>query len=159
MLAHCNNHSRYELAQPLDNGAQDALVAQSLARIQAFERKTHVRVDRVMAPPHGVCAPEMFSALRAGGYEGVTTNRWSLWLHNPPDQLSMDFGLRPATWLGGLPVLSRFRFKSSICAGEFLMTALLGQPIIPYGHHHDFADDMTHVRNVIEMVNSLPFAG
>jgi hypothetical protein len=156
LLVHGNDHSRQELARPFQNGGRDALVAQSLSRIKSLEGKKNVRVDRVMAPPHGVCAPEMFSTLRAGGYDGMTTNRWSLWRHNPPEQLPLNFGLHPADWLGGLPVLGRFRFKSSICAGEVLMAALLGQPIIPYGHHQDFAGGMIHVRRVREMVNALP---
>ena len=156
LLVHGNNHLQYELALLFKNGERDALVAQSLSRIQALEDKRNIRVDRIIAPPHGVCAPEMFDALRAGGYEGMTTNRWSLWRHNPPEQLPLNFGLRPADWLGGLPVLNRFRFNSSICAGEFLMAALLGKPIIPYGHHYDFADGMIHVKRIIETVNSLP---
>jgi hypothetical protein len=156
LLIHGNDHLRCELARSFQNGGRDALVFQSLSRIAALEHKANVRVDRVMAPPHGVCAPEMFSALRAGGYEGMTTNRWSLWKHNPPDHLPVNVGLHPADLPGGLPVLNRFRFRSSICEGEILMAAILGQPIIPYGHHQDFSDDMIHVRGVMEKINSLP---
>jgi hypothetical protein len=153
LVVHGNDHLHYELARPFQNGGRDALAFQSLSRIEFLERKADVRVDRVMAPPHGVCAPEMFSTLRAGGYEGITTNRWSLWKHNPLEQLPLDLGLRPADWIGGLPVLNRFRFNSSICDGEILMAAFLGQPIIPYGHHQDFADGMIHVRRTIEKIN------
>ncbi|HEY5297450.1 MAG TPA: hypothetical protein VIK59_05960 [Verrucomicrobiae bacterium] len=155
LVIHGNDHLHYELAQPFQNGGRDALAFQSLSRIETLERKAGVRVDRVMAPPHGVCAPEIFSVLRAAGYEGLTTNRWSLWKHNPPEELPMDAGLRPADWMGGLPVLNRFRFKSSICDGEIFMAALFGQPIIPYGHQKDFADDMICFRKVIERINSL----
>jgi hypothetical protein len=155
LLIHGNDHLHYELARSFQNGGRHAMVFQSLSRIAALERKANLRVDRVMAPPHGVCAPEMFSALRAGGYEGMTTNRWSLWKHNPPEQLPVNVGLHPADLPGGLPVLNRFRFRSSICEGEILMAAILGQPIIPYGHHQDFTNDMIHVRDVTDKINSL----
>jgi len=156
LLVHGNDHASKELAQPFRNGERDALAAQSLARIEEWEKQQNIAVDRVMAPPHGVCAPEMFTALRAASYQGMTSNRWSLWQHNPPETLPANFGLGPADFFGGLPVANRFRFKSSICGGEFLVAALLGQPIIPYGHHQDFAGGMEHVRETLNIINSLP---
>ena len=156
LLVHGNNHSRYELAQSLAEEQGISLVAQSLERTAALEKKAGLRVDRVMAPPHGVCSPEMMGLLWRGGYEGMITNRWSLWMHSLPGTLPADSGLRPADMLGGgLPVVSRFRFKSSISSNEIYMAALLGQPIVPYGHHQDFSDDMTAVKETAQVVNSL----
>jgi hypothetical protein len=156
LLVHGNDHLHDELARSFHNGERNALVLESLKRIESLEQRAGIGVDRVMAPPHGVCAPEMFDALQTGGYEGMTTNRWSLWKHNPTAQLPASSGLHPADLLGGgLPVLNRFRFKSSICHGECVMAAVLRQPVIAYGHHQDFADGMAHVRAAVETVNSL----
>jgi len=155
LLVHGNDHLHGELARSCHNGERNALVLESLKRIESLEQRTAIRVDRVMAPPHGVCAPEMFAVLRAGGYEGMTTNRWSLWKHNPAAQLPACSGLHPADLLGGLPVLNRFRFKSSICHGETVMAAVLRQPVIPYGHHQDFAGGMAHFHAAVDTVNSL----
>jgi len=155
-LVHGNDHWHGELARPLRNGERDEIVLQSLKRIESLERRAGIHVDRVMAPPHGVCAPEMLDALRTGGYEGMTTNRWSLWKHNPPARLPASLGLQPADLLGGgLPVLNRFRFKSSISHGETIMAAVMRQPVIPYGHHQDFAGGLAHVQAAVEKVNSL----
>lgn len=153
---HGNNHLHYELAHPFTREQRAALVRQSLERTSRTEAKGRVAVDRVMAPPHGVCAPEMMELLWRGGFDGMTTNRWSLWKHTVPTTLPADSGFRPADWLaGGLPVVPRFRFLSSICRNEIVFAALFGQPIIPYGHHLDFVKDMAAVRETVAMVNAL----
>ena len=156
LLVHGNDHLRDELARPFNHRERNELVMQSLQRIGSLERRTGLGVDRVMAPPHGVCAHQMLDTLRSCGYDGMTTNRWSLQRHNPAEQLPAGIGLRPADFLGGgLPVLNRFRFKSSICRGEIFMAAALRQPVIPYGHHQDFADGMASLHETIDAVNSL----
>ena len=156
LLIHGNDHLHYELARPKSAEERFSLVSQSLTRTLAVERKTGLLVDRIMAPPHGVCPPEMINALLVHGYEGLTTNRWSLWNCYPPRSLPEDSGLRPADILGdGLPILSRFRFKSPICQNELLIAALFRQPIIPYGHHHDFSGGMVDVSTAVEAVNGL----
>ena len=156
LLVHGNLHSQGELAADLPIGYKYLLAEESLKRIESLERKGRVEVDRVMAPPHGVCAADTATALVEHGYEALTTNRWSLWTHNPASTLNEDSGLRPADLLGrGLPVINRFRFKSSLCRNEVAFAALLGQPIIPYGHHQDFSDEMAHVRTAVDTVNDL----
>ncbi len=155
LLIHGNNHLPFELAQPRSKEQRSFLAAQSLDRAAAFEKRARLRLDRVMAPPHGVCSRAMMDALRRGGFEGMTTNRWSLWKHSPPETLPEDFGVRPADVLEGLPVVSRFRFNSMICRNEICMAALLGQPIVPYGHHQDFSRDMVEARKAVEEVNAL----
>lgn len=156
LLVHGNDHLQGELARPFHDRERTALAMQALRRIGELERRTGLGVDRVMAPPHGVCSPQMFDTLQRCGYDGVTTNRWSLWKNNPVEQLPADFGLRPADFLGGgLPVLNRFRFNSPISRGEIFMAAVLRQPVIPYGHHQDFASGMAPVHETVDVVNSL----
>jgi hypothetical protein len=156
LIVHGNDHLRYELAQPFSEADRLALVLQSLKRISVLEKKAQLKVDRVMAPPHGVCAPEMMSLLWRCGFDGMTTNRWSLWKHSPPEMLPEDSGLHPVDFLGeGLPVAQRFRFNSPICRNEIHLAALFGQPILPYGHHQDFSQDMAAVRETVDAVNAL----
>lgn len=156
LLVHGNDHLHYELARTLSSEQQRALVRQSLARTATVDRKAGFEVDRVMAPPHGVCSPELMELLWREGFEGLTTNRWSLWKHSPAAALPADSGFRPADWLaGGLPVVPRFRFKSAIGRNEIVLAALFGQPIVPYGHHQDFTHDMAAVRETVATVNAL----
>jgi hypothetical protein len=156
LAVHGNDHLHYELARPRSPADRLALAAQSLERIAAMEQRAGISVDRVMVPPHGVCSPEMMESLWRGGFEGMTTNRWSLWKHSPPSILPGDSGLRPADLLaGGLPVVNRFRFHSSLRRNEILFAALLGQPIVPYGHHKDFFQGMAEVRATVDAVNAL----
>ena len=156
LLVHGNNHKHFELADPALRHTADELALEALTRMEQFEQQAALPVDRVMAPPHGVCRPEMMAALARQGYEGMTTNRWSLWKHNPPSSLPADTGMRPADILdGGCPVVNRFRFRSEICRNEIVIAALLGQPVIPYGHHLDFANNMDAVRHTAEFLNGL----
>lgn len=156
LLVHGNDHLHFELARPFSPEQQQTLVHQSLERTAAIDRKAGLAIDRVMAPPHGVCTPGMMGQLLRGGFAGLTTNRWSMWKHSPAITLPADSGFRPADWLaGGLPVVSRFRFNSVIGRNEIVLAALFGQPIVPYGHHQDFADDMAAVRETVTTVNAL----
>jgi hypothetical protein len=156
LLVHGNDHLHDELAQEQTELECLALLSQSLERTEITERKSGVRVDRVMAPPHGVCSPIMMELLWRKGFEGMTTNRWSLWKHSAPSTLPVNSGFSPADMLsGGLPVVSRFRFKSSICQNEVCLAALFGQPIVPYGHHKDFSNEMAAVKTAVDSVNAL----
>jgi hypothetical protein len=156
LQVHGNNHLAGEMALPWSESERRSLVSQSLRRTAAFENKTKLRVDRVMVPPHGVCSREMIDSLWDAGYEGMNSIRWSLWKHAPAATLPPDAFLRPAAMLGrGLPVISRFRFKSPICRNEIHVAALLGQPIIPYGHHPDFSQGMADVQAAVDEINAL----
>lgn len=156
LLVHGNDHLPGELAQPLSDEERRALISQSLGRTLAVERKKRLQVDRVMAPPHGVCSREMMDSLWRAGFDGLNSNRWSLWKHSPPETLPQDAFLRPAAMLAeGLPVVSRFRFSSPIFRNEIHMAALLGQPIVPYGHHFDFSRDMSDAVATADEINAL----
>src|ERR1043166_4498217 len=156
LLIHGNNHTRFELARMFSEERGLSLLAEALRRADALEKKSGVEISRVMAPPHGVCLESMLRAMFALGFAGVTTNRWSLWKFNDLSRQPAWIGLRPANmFAGGLPVVNRFRFNSSIAENEAVIAALLGQPIIPYGHHQDFADDMTAVTKIVDSINSL----
>jgi hypothetical protein len=156
MIVHGNDHLHGELALDFSASQRVGLVSQALRRIQVLERKAGLKVDRIMAPPHGVCSPDMLRTLWQNGYDGMTTNRWSLWKHFRPSSLPDSTGLRPADLLGdGIPVVSRFRFKSRLLRNEIHFAELFGQPIIPYGHQQDFAGQMRAFAETVDAVNHL----
>lgn len=139
LLIHGNDHLHYELAQVSTLKECNAVAKTSLHRVRCMEARNDLMIDRVMAPLHGVCPPAMLDSLKVNGFNGVTTNRWSLWKDNPPESLPLQTGLYPADMLaGGLPVVNRFRFNSTISDNEVMIASLLGQPLVPYGHHKDF---------------------
>lgn len=156
LTVHGNNHYADELALPLTADEQCFLVHQAIERVRHIESASNVPFERIMVPPHGVCSASMLEQLLHGGFEALTTNRWSLWKYIAPKLLPADFGFRPADILGGgLPILSRFRFNSVIAPSEMMMASLLGQPIIPYGHHGDFKGNMAIFRSTVERLNTL----
>ena len=61
LLVHGNNHVRRELAAP--GSELIPALAQARRRVAAFERRSGVRVARVMAPPHGACGEQAMAAL------------------------------------------------------------------------------------------------
>jgi hypothetical protein len=142
LCVHGNDHDGAELGRPRSYGQARALVAQALARVGAFERRTGLAVERVMAPPHErICEP-VAHALRAFGFEAITTTRpypWLAsrpgdpWLAHPPAAGALA-GWRPVELLaGGLPNLPRADFSQPV--EELELRAFLGQPLILYGHH------------------------
>jgi hypothetical protein len=156
LLIHGNDHGWCELAQDRSPEERLASLAQVLRRIAQLERKSGVEVHRIMAPPHGACSEAFMDSMLRLGFDGVTTNRWSLWKFNDPARRSPWPGLEPADVLGaGMPVVNRFRFKSSLCLNEIVLGAYLGQPLIPYGHHQDFVENFKTILQTVEWIHSL----
>jgi hypothetical protein len=156
LIVHGNNHTRDELAQPLDGDRATVELAGALRRIGSLEVKSGVKVGRVMAPPHGVCAAGFMTAMMRLGFDGLTTNRWSLWKHNKLADRPASVGLGLADILaGGLPVVNRFRFNSVLCQAEIVIAAYLGQPLIAYGHHQDFDANLEALSRTIDWINAL----
>lgn len=157
LLIHGNDHYHLELARDYTHEQRETVVAQSLERTRRLEQRAELRVDRIMAPPYGVCSPQMLELLWQRGFDGVTTNRWSLAKHSPLVSMYPDFGFRPADFVsGGMPIVHRFRFNSPLCANEVALAPIFGKPIVLYGHHKDFADSMTKFREAVRTVNGIP---
>jgi hypothetical protein len=155
LLVHGNSHLVNELAlrrSPVEN---HHLVHESLERASLIEKQGQLQIDRIMVPPHGVCSHEMIDALGKSSYEAINTNRWSLWKHVKQSSLPWDSFLRPADIWMGLPIISRFRIDSKYCHNDILLSALLDQPIIPYGHHQNFRNDMATIRSAVDAINRI----
>ena len=63
-------------------------------------------------------------------------------------------GADPVTVINGLPVIPRFGLGHDI-KSQILLSAYLGQPILPMGHHWDFQDGVTALINATESIREL----
>lgn len=154
LLIHGNNHVAQELARPyIDQGISDNL-GQALSRIAEFERCYGVDVSKVMAPPHGACSERALAQMAQLGFEAVSISTGSLYHYNRQAPWVQTLGVMPADIIAGLVVIPRFRI-SKTCQNSILVAALLGQPIIPVGHHHDLADGLELFSELAGFINSL----
>jgi len=155
LLIHGAVHTHHELASTQAGGTGAEMFAYVARKVAQIETGSGVKVSKIVAPPHGVVSEETMRQMLPFGIEGVTTNRWSLWKYNDRTSRPPRTGLTSADILAGaMPVIERFRFNSTHCLTDLLIAAYLGKPIIPYGHHQDFADLKTVVQTV-NWVNSL----
>jgi hypothetical protein len=161
LLVHGNNHTRAELAQPADVRRRRALLAQAMRRVRSFERRSGIPVARVMAPPHGLCSPEMARELVPAGFEALCVSRpfpWLArrgrpWLAKPPGASPLT-GWSPATTVaGGLPVLLRRGFDDP--EEDLPLRAFLNQPLIVYGHHGDVREGLERLEQLSTRIGRL----
>jgi hypothetical protein len=146
LIIHGNEHVRRELARRRSDGDALALARQALARATTLERRARLPVGRIMAPPHGVCSPQMGRALLQAGFEALTISRAYPWLEHPPADRPLA-GWRPAEFVaGGLPVIERRPLRAS--PAELAMLAYLDHPLIVFGHHDDVADGPERLREI-----------
>ena len=135
LAVHGNDHLHGELGLPLDAQAREALVSQALRRIESLERRTGLRVARVMVAPHETCSDAMAETI----------------VRSELEALCYGFGARaagrpradwePADLRGpGLPVLPRRPLRSP--RGELVLRAYLDQPLILGFHQRDLADGL-----------------
>ncbi len=154
LLIHGNNHTRNELAQQWSEGERLRQLAQSLKRIERLERRTGLKVSRVMAAPHGACSAEAFRDMARLGYEAACVSDGSLVAWNPVAPWVQTLGLRMGEVIEGLPVMPRFRLRRG-CDAAILLSAYLGQPIIPVGHHQDVRSGLQLLAALADFINSL----
>lgn len=156
LLLHGNDHLRAELARRLSSELSLAVAAQALRRADRFSRRVGVPVARAMAAPHGACRNAMMLAMLLVGIEGAFISPWSLRLWESDRQWSSAFGLRPAEIVHqAFPVAPRFRLSTD-SEGYIILSAFLGRPIVPTGHHQSLRDGIDILDEVAKSVNSLP---
>ena len=161
LLVHGNDHDGGELGRLASEEEGIALAAQALRRIEDFEGRTGIAVDRVMVPPHEQCSEAAVPGLLRCGFEAITMTRPFPWLAQPPrpwlarpagaDAL---VGWNPADFAAGLPVLLRHPLIERD-APELALRAFLDQPLILYGHHGDVADGLDLLAEAAADVNRL----
>jgi hypothetical protein len=159
LLMHGNNHTKRELAQEISRERISALLAQSLRRVEGFERRSGLEVSRVMAPPHGACSEQTMREMRRLGFDGIAIDQ--------PYQGVLEEAPKPVTALvepadvmaGGLPAMQRIWLTKwpdeSFTRERVIMHAFLGKPLILYAHHTDFASGFELLADSAAQINSL----
>lgn len=154
LLIHGNDHIAQELARPYSDEKLNRSLQQALRRIAEFERRSGVEVCRVMAPPHGACNERTLAEMASLGFEAACISRGSLHHHNGQATWLRTLGMNPSDIIGGLPVFPRFPLLGK-CQNSILLAALLHQPIVAMGHHHDVAQGLQVLADISGFVNTL----
>jgi hypothetical protein len=151
IVMHGNNHVKRELAQTLVDAQRSALIAQALRRVASFEQRTGIPVERVMTPPHGACSEAMMQTMARSEIEALCISNPRPWLESPPlDEPLLAW--EPADFVGGLPLLPRYRLDKS--RDDLVFRAFLDQPLILYGHHQDLATGAEALCSAADEINS-----
>jgi len=152
LVFHGNNHIKRELLAPTDDAAALALSAQALRRIERFEARHALRVDRVMTPPHGRCSTHVARALGSLGFDALCAIHPLPWTDTPPpDRLLAGWG--PADFAFGCPVIPRAPISSS--HADLALRAFMDHPLVVYGHHEDVASGLDLLAQAAAHVNRL----
>jgi hypothetical protein len=153
LLVHGNDHVARELGRLAGDSEAEPLIAQALRRVARFERRSGVYVRRVMAPPHGACSEPAMRAMFRLGFDAACISRPYPWRGREPAPSAIA-GWHPAELVaGGLPVLPRHHLDGP--REELIFRALLGQPLILYGHHGDFAEGLDVLAHAAEDIDRL----
>lgn len=157
MLMHGNDHIAGELGRLTDDREALHVLAQALRRIAAFERRCGVAIERVMVPPHELCSTAALAAMFRLGFEGACIGRRHPW--RDARSLAALGEARLLKWYpadlldGGLPVIPRYPIELS--REDLVFRALLGQPLILFAHHGDFADGLDLLAQRAAEINGL----
>jgi hypothetical protein len=143
LLIHGNNHVKAELANVSSEADAMPLLAQALRRIAAFERRSGLSVDRVMAPPHGMCSETSMEAMARIGFESLCYSR-------RPRRNALS-GWQLGDFVAELPLIPRMPIRWD---GEIVFRAFLGQPLVLYGHQTDAAKGLEVFEEAARRINS-----
>ena len=153
LVIHGNDHLRNELGCDYSEGDAVRMLAQALRRTVQLEHRTGLRVERVIAPPHGGCSNSVLAQAARLPIEGVCTSAEPLARCQNWTSLPLNFGLLPAWFgLGACPVIRRWDLAYGLM--PLRLAAFLSQPIIAYGHHQDCAQGFGPLAEIASVVNS-----
>jgi hypothetical protein len=152
LVFHGNDHLKGELMGPATRDAALALLAQALRRVERFERRNRLGVDRVMMPPHGLAARSVTQALAAFGFDALCAIHPLPWTETPPADPPLA-GWRPGEFVDGCAIVPRIPLSSS--AADIALRAFLDHPIVLYGHHDDLSGGLDVLAEAAAVVNGL----
>ncbi|WP_028060557.1 hypothetical protein [Candidatus Solirubrobacter pratensis] len=152
LVFHGNDHVKRELMRPPTRDAALSLLSQALRRVERFERRTRLAVDRVMMPPHGMAARTMAQALAALGFDSLCAIHPLPWTETPPGEQPL-VGWRPGEFVDGCAVIPRIPLSSS--RSDIALRAFMDHPVVLYGHHDDLADGLDVLATAADAVNGL----
>jgi hypothetical protein len=154
LLVHGNNHAKEEMAGNYSLAKRKSLLQQAIQRIERLEKKTNLRVCRVMVPPHGACSNEMLAELPTCGFESACISAGSLRAHNREKSWVKTLGFLPSEVIEGCPVLPRTGLTGNV-ENALLLAAYLGQPLILRGHHQDLKDGVEVLDEYARFINGM----
>jgi hypothetical protein len=152
LLVHGNNHVSRELGRDVSDESAHAQLSQAIRRIERFEQRTQLPVSRVMAAPHGSCARATPRRLVQLGFDALTISRPRPWGNTDAEREDVLLGARPTEMVDGAPLLGR-RHISRLDDVRF--SALLGQPLVVYGHHWDWPESGASLARTAEAVSRM----
>ncbi len=153
LAVHGNDHLRLELARAEGEREANRLVATAIARVERFECRAGLRIERVMCPPHGGCSLATLRSLFAHGFLGLAASRPFPWNEFGEHDEWPTAGWLPAQLNGGLPVLPRYRLANDL--DDLVFRALLGQPLIIYCHQADLRSGLDPFREAAARIGRL----
>ncbi len=154
LLIHGNNHVNHELARTTSVSEKKRVLAQALRRTAVFEKRTRLKVDRVMAAPHGAIDRGTTDAMRMLGFEAACVSVGSLVRWNPHENWPPAFGMTIAHLMaGGLAVVHRFGLGEMELQAR--LAAFLGQPIIFTAHQKDCFDGLEILASAARAANAV----
>ena len=124
-----------------------------MRRIERFERRSGVGVDRVMMPPHGLCSREVSSALAAVGFDALCAIHPHPVDRQPADRHRRSAAWQPAEFVGGCAVIPRIPLYSTVA--DIALRAFLDHAVVIYGHHEDVAGGLEPLAEAAARVNRL----
>jgi hypothetical protein len=148
LVVHGNDHVKEELARRRSDAEIDAMLAQALRRIEAFERRASVLVGRVMVPPHGACSPDVVRGLARFDLDALCVS--DVYASSERPALA---GWHPADLVRGFPVISRHHVTAA--REDLPLRAFLRQPLVLYGHHDDVSGGLDVLARAAEDVSRL----
>ena len=151
LSVHGCDHFGPELGQVA--GSEDArrLLALATRRMTALERRSGLRVDRVMVPPHGACSNDVLRALVDERFAGIVAD-WPLWWAPPEVGERALAAWEPADLSArGIPLLTRYFLPS--LGDDLVFAALLDQPLLTYAHHWDFEGGLSPLERLSDEVS------
>jgi hypothetical protein len=122
--------------------------------MEKFERKTSLKVCRIMVPPHGACSEETLEALPQFGFEAACISHGSLHAHNSGKTWAHRLGYSPSELIKGCPILPRWGLTGQI-TNTILLAAYLGQPLVFRGHHKDLKGGLELLDDLGRFINGL----
>jgi hypothetical protein len=153
LMMHGVNHIADELARGYSDQDALQLLSDGLRRIAAFESRADLKVDRVMAAPHGAFAESIADPMVRLGFEAACVSVGSLVRWNSGKQWSADLGLPFVQAFGteGFPVFHR----TSTNELDVRLSAFLGHPIIIATHHQDCVSNFALFESLASAVNEI----
>ena len=153
VMMHGVNHLANELAREYTKDEALALLAVGLRRIAAFEARSGLKVDRIMAAPHGAFKESMADPMLRLGFEAGCVSIGSLRRWNTGKNWSPDLGIPMAQALGreAFPVFHRISPNET----DIRLSAFLGHPVVIATHHHDYVSNFARIESLAKLVNEI----